>query len=159
GWTSRRCRRRIVRLGSSTRSRTTASSTTYLRSSPAASTPRRWSSARPRTATSTWLGWRSSWPPSAASRRGSARVLDVTAYLAPERASLLELLRGLSAEQWAQPTECPAWDVKGVALHILGDDLSLLSRQRDASTDGLTLFAVDHPGLSFRELLDGFNEL
>jgi hypothetical protein len=56
------------------------------------------------------------------------------------------------------PTECPAWNVKGIALHILGDDLSLLTRQRDASTDSLTLFAEHHPGLTFRALLDGFNE-
>ena len=36
--------------------------------------------------------------------------------------------------------------------------MSLLTRQRDASTDSLTLFAERHPGLGFRELLDGFNE-
>jgi hypothetical protein len=85
-------------------------------------------------------------------------VLDVTALLQPERATLLTLLRGFTAEQWALPTECPAWDVKGLALHILGDDVSLLSRQRDASLNSLALFALDHPGMSFRELLDGFNE-
>jgi hypothetical protein len=78
--------------------------------------------------------------------------------LAPERASLLELLRGMSAGDWDRPTECPAWSVKGIVLHILGDDLSLLSRQRDAAAQGLILFAEDHPGLQFRELLDGFNE-
>ena len=78
--------------------------------------------------------------------------------LAPERATLLELLRGLSDEQWALPTECPEWDVKGVALHILGDDLSLLSRQRDVAPQGLSLYAQSNPGLNFRQLLDGFNE-
>jgi uncharacterized protein (TIGR03083 family) len=84
--------------------------------------------------------------------------LDVTPMLRPERAALLELLRGLSADDWARPTECPAWNVKGIALHILGDDLSLLTRQRDESTNSLTLYAADHPGLTFRALLDGFNE-
>ncbi len=84
--------------------------------------------------------------------------LDLTPFLRPERAALLELLRDLTDEEWATPTECPAWSVKGLALHILGDDLSLLTRQRDHSTDSLTLFAEDHPGLTFRELLDGFNE-
>jgi uncharacterized protein (TIGR03083 family) len=88
----------------------------------------------------------------------NASALDLTPMLAPERAALLELLRGLSAEDWLRPTECPAWNVKEIALHILGDDFSLLSRQRDASTDSLTLFAAEHPGLRFRELLDGFNE-
>ena len=56
-------------------------------------------------------------------------LLDVTPALAPERAALLELLRGLSAEDWERPTECPEWTVKGLVLHILGDDLSLLSRR------------------------------
>jgi uncharacterized protein (TIGR03083 family) len=82
----------------------------------------------------------------------------VTPALRPERVELLALLRGLPPEGWERPTECPAWTVKGIALHVLGDDLSLLTRQRDASTDSLTLFAEDHPGMSFRELLDGFNE-
>jgi hypothetical protein len=88
----------------------------------------------------------------------NAGLLDLTPILAPERAVLLELLGGLSASDWERATECPAWNVKGIALHILGDDLSLLTRQRDASTDSLTLFAQDHPGLRFRALLDGFNE-
>ncbi len=85
-------------------------------------------------------------------------ILDVTARLGPERSLFLDLLGGLTPSDWELPTECPAWDVKGVALHVLGDDLSLLTRQRDASTDSLTLFAVRHPGATFRELLDGFNE-
>ena len=84
--------------------------------------------------------------------------LDVTPSLRPERAALLDLLRDLTDDEWAYQTECPAWSVKGIALHVLGDDLSLLTRQRDASTDSLTLFAEDHPGLAFRQLLDGFNE-
>ncbi len=88
----------------------------------------------------------------------TAAAVDMTPMLRPERAALLELLRSLSADEWERPTECPAWTVKGIALHILGDDLSLLTRQRDASTDSLTLFALDHPGFSFRALLDGFNE-
>jgi hypothetical protein len=43
-------------------------------------------------------------------------------------------------------------------LHVLGDDLSLLSRQRDEATNSLILYAAKHPGLDFRQLLDGFNE-
>ena len=88
----------------------------------------------------------------------SPAPLDMTPMLGPERVALLELLGRLSADDWERRTECPAWNVKGIALHILGDDLSLLTRQRDASTDSLTLFAADHPGMSFRSLLDGFNE-
>src|SRR3954466_13132386 len=78
--------------------------------------------------------------------------------LAPERAVLLELLRGMSADDWDKPTECPAWTVKGIALHVLGDDFSLLSRQRDAATDSLTLMADEETDWDFRERLNGFNE-
>jgi uncharacterized protein (TIGR03083 family) len=85
-------------------------------------------------------------------------VLDVTSVLRPERAAFVELLSGLSAEQWSLPTECPAYDVKGVATHVLGDDLSLLSRQRDAAVNGLLLVAEELPGSDFRTLLDTFND-
>lgn len=85
-------------------------------------------------------------------------ALDVTPYLRPERAALIGLLRSLTDDEWAAPTECPAWDVKGLALHIAGDDLSLLTRQRDEATNPLVLYAADHPGLGFTDVLDGFNE-
>ena len=86
-------------------------------------------------------------------------VIDVTSALAPERAALLDLLSGLSEADWQRPTECPAWTVQQLALHILGDDLSLLARQRDTTPkQGLILFAESHPGLTFMQLLDGFNE-
>ncbi|MGZ4678109.1 MAG: maleylpyruvate isomerase N-terminal domain-containing protein, partial [Acidimicrobiia bacterium] len=55
--------------------------------------------------------------------------LDVLDLLGPERRLLCDLLAGLTAEQWSTTTECPAWTVRGVALHVLGDDLSLLARQ------------------------------
>lgn len=48
-----------------------------------------------------------------------------------ERAQLLALLATLSAEEWEQPTVCPGWSVKDVGLHLLGDDVGLLSRNRD----------------------------
>lgn len=85
--------------------------------------------------------------------------LDLTGMLEPERREFLQLLAQLDDQEWATPTECPAWTVKGVALHVLGDDLSLLSRQRDEATNSLILYAEKHPGLDFRQLLDGFNEL
>jgi uncharacterized protein (TIGR03083 family) len=82
-------------------------------------------------------------------------VLDV---YRPERRHLLELLRGLSAEQWGTPTECPAYTVKGIATHVLGDDLSLLSRQRDAHEDGVSLLAREIGPKDFATLLDAFND-
>ena len=68
---------------------------------------------------------------------------DVRDVLPRERDALLELLTGLDDRDWGTPTECPAWTVKGVALHVLGDDLSLLSRQRDAAPPGLPLHGFD----------------
>lgn len=76
----------------------------------------------------------------------------------PERDALLELLRGLSAEDWSLPTECPAYSIKGVATHVLGDDLSLISRQRDGATQGLVYVSDEMPGADFRTLLDAFND-
>ena len=86
-------------------------------------------------------------------------VIDLTSALEPERAALVDWLRGLSTADWERPTECPAWTVQQLALHILGDDLSLLARQRDATPkQGLVRYAESHPGLTFMQLLDGFNE-
>jgi uncharacterized protein (TIGR03083 family) len=82
-------------------------------------------------------------------------VLDV---YQPERTALLDLLCGLEQQDWAKPTECPAYSVKGVATHILGDDLSLLSRQRDAAANGLVSLGSELPDVDFRTLLDTFND-
>ncbi len=85
-------------------------------------------------------------------------IVDVTGDLPAEREALLELLSDLAPKEWGAATECPAWTVAGVALHVLGDDLSLLARQRDAAMQGLVIFGESNPGLTFRQLLDGFNE-
>ena len=82
-------------------------------------------------------------------------VVDV---LRPERAALLAVLEPLDAAQWAAATECPAYTVKGIATHLLGDDLSLLSRQRDGAENGLVPLADELPGADFRSLLDTFND-
>ena len=79
-------------------------------------------------------------------------------WLRTERDALLDLLGSLGPDEWQVPTECPAWTVQGLVLHVLGDDLSLLARQRDQATNSLLLYAEDHPGLDLRALLDGFNE-
>ena len=90
---------------------------------------------------------------------GMLPTLDVVPLLPLERAALLEVLGTLDPEGWECPTECPAWTVKGVALHVLGDDLSLVSRQRDEAVNGIVLEAL-RPGApaDFRALLDRFNE-
>ena len=56
-------------------------------------------------------------------------------HLFPElRVHLLELLNGLSPDEWQLPTAARLWTVKDVALHLLGGDLGILSRKRDAFT-------------------------
>ena len=57
---------------------------------------------------------------------------------------LLGLLSGLSAEDWDRPTACASWSVKDVALHLLGDDVGILSRQRDGHySSGLSIDGWD----------------
>jgi uncharacterized protein (TIGR03083 family) len=57
--------------------------------------------------------------------------VEVLHLFPEERQHLLELLRGLSAEEWNLPTVCPGWSVGDIARHLLGDDLGRLSRVRD----------------------------
>jgi uncharacterized protein (TIGR03083 family) len=85
-----------------------------------------------------------------------AGPLDVIDVLPAERSALVELLRSLDDDDWKRPTECPAYDVQGVATHVLGDDLSLLSRQRDGATPGVV--DILHAGDDFRGALDRFND-
>jgi uncharacterized protein (TIGR03083 family) len=44
---------------------------------------------------------------------------------------LLALLAGLSQAEWQQPTVCAGWNVKDVALHLLGVEIGNLSIRRD----------------------------
>lgn len=46
-------------------------------------------------------------------------------------ARLLEVLRGLSPEDWERPTACSLWSVKDVAAHLLDGSLRRVSAQRD----------------------------
>ena len=84
-----------------------------------------------------------------------SRVLDV---YRPERSTLLSRLAALSSADWTRPTECPLYTIKGVASHVLGDDLSLLSRQRDGAEPGTMQMERKLPGADFRTLLDTFND-
>jgi uncharacterized protein (TIGR03083 family) len=47
------------------------------------------------------------------------------------RRELVSLLKGLREADWKLPTAAPKWNVKDVALHILGGDVANLSRRRD----------------------------
>jgi uncharacterized protein (TIGR03083 family) len=56
----------------------------------------------------------------------------LTGPLFPElRQELLSLLNGLAEEEWKLPTAAGGWNVKDVALHLLGGDVGNLSRRRD----------------------------
>src|SRR4051794_40101861 len=48
-----------------------------------------------------------------------------------ERRALLDLLAGLSMDEWKMPTVCAGWSVHDVALHVWGGDVGILSRRRD----------------------------
>jgi uncharacterized protein (TIGR03083 family) len=89
---------------------------------------------------------------------GGPSISIVLNVYRPEREHMVALLERLGREDWDRRTECPAYSVKGIATHVLGDDFSLLSRQRDGSVQGLVLMAEKLPGASFRRLLDGFND-
>lgn len=47
--------------------------------------------------------------------RAEARALAAT-----ENQRVLELLSSLSDDDWAQPTDCPDWDVRALSGHVLG---------------------------------------
>jgi len=50
--------------------------------------------------------------------------------------ALLDLLAGLSDDEWAGSTVCPGWSVKDLAGHLLGDDVGMLARRRDGYRRG-----------------------
>lgn len=74
----------------------------------------------------------------------------VTDLIPEVRRELVRILESLSDADWTRPTVCGDWTVKDVALHILGDDVGLLSNMRDK--DG-QYFAVD----SWEELVTLIN--
>ena len=75
-----------------------------------------------------------------------------------ERATLVSLLEGLAESDWDRTTECPAWTVRGICLHLLGDDLSLLARQRDDRRSPVSIQAEAQGWDQLFVLLDTFNE-
>jgi uncharacterized protein (TIGR03083 family) len=60
-----------------------------------------------------------------------------------ERSALLQLLNALPDEQWANPTVCPGWTVHDVALHLLGDDIGIISTRRDGYREPLASTDLD----------------
>ncbi len=60
-----------------------------------------------------------------------AEPIDTIQLFPAVRGELIALLRGLTAADWARPAT-PKWTVKDVALHLLGGEIGILSRRRDA---------------------------
>src|SRR5438094_596110 len=68
----------------------------------------------------------------------------ITVELFPEeRLALLQLLNALPDEQWANPTVCPGWSVHDLALHLLGDDIGIISARRDGYREPRTPANLD----------------
>lgn len=75
--------------------------------------------------------------------------IDTLDLFPAERTALLDLLAGLTDDEWAAGTACAGWSVKDIAAHLLGDDMGLLSGRRDGYR------ATDTEGVNF----DNWDEL
>jgi len=45
---------------------------------------------------------------------------EAAVLAAAENQRFVDLARGLSAADWSKPTDCPEWDVRAMASHVLG---------------------------------------
>lgn len=62
-----------------------------------------------------------------------ARPVAMISLFKPDREALLVLLSGLAPSQWSTSTVCSGWDVRDVALHLLGGDMASISGHRDGA--------------------------
>jgi uncharacterized protein (TIGR03083 family) len=73
---------------------------------------------------------------------------DRMALALEERAELLELLRGLTADEWDAESLCAPWRVRDVALHVVSyDELSTLSLVGTFLRGGLRVSSVNEAAL------------
>jgi uncharacterized protein (TIGR03083 family) len=103
-------------------------------------------------------------------RRGALDRVTAMQLASVEYVRVADLLAGLSPDQWSLPTDCPGWDVRAVAGHMLGmvqmvASFAELARQQAGATrranrdggllvDALTAIQVDkNAGLSQTELV------
>lgn len=80
--------------------------------------------------------------------------IRVTHLFRPLDASLIDLLKSLSAEEWQAQTVAKLWKVKDVAAHLLDGNIRTLSIQRDG-------FFGEQPGdiQSYGDLVTWLNQL
>jgi uncharacterized protein (TIGR03083 family) len=81
--------------------------------------------------------------------------VDATPLFRPLHAELVELLAGLSPDDWVRPTLAPRWTVRDVAAHLLDGDLRRLSIGRDGHAPPLPSEPVEH----YDELVAFLNRL
>lgn len=62
---------------------------------------------------------------------GWGPAIDARSVFRRDRERLSSLLSALSSADWERATACGNWLVRDVVVHVLGDDLSRLSRSRD----------------------------
>jgi uncharacterized protein (TIGR03083 family) len=68
---------------------------------------------------------------------------DFPGLIDRERAVLLDLLAQLEPDAWTRPSPCPGWSVLDVAVHVLGDDIGVLARDRDGYFGTVPLGELD----------------
>ena len=76
---------------------------------------------------------------------------DLLQALRVERRALLCVLDALGPDDWQRATPCPGWTVHDLVLHLLGDDLGVLSILRDGHAAPLP------PEASLAEAIDALN--
>ncbi len=77
----------------------------------------------------------------------------LTAHLLPPVLdALLDLLSHLAPAEWEMPTVSAGWTVKDTALHLLGDEVTVLSSRRDGFSE------PGGPGPSWQELVAWLND-
>ncbi|MGD9527781.1 maleylpyruvate isomerase family mycothiol-dependent enzyme [Pseudonocardia sp.] len=59
---------------------------------------------------------------------------EVEGFAARETARMVDALRALSPDEWTRPTDCPAWDVRALAGHVLGMTEGFSGLRRMVST-------------------------
>lgn len=93
--------------------------------------------------------------PSTTARVPALRRVDAMRLAATEYQRVLDLLRSLQPQDWARPTDCPGWDVRAIAAHMLGmvelaasmrenrRQVELAGRRGGVFIDALTELQVD----------------
>lgn len=80
--------------------------------------------------------------------------IDTTPLFPALRQKLIDLLRGLSPDDWQRDTICAGWSVKDIVSHILDTALRTVAMYRDS------YFSSDKPIIeSYRDLVDYLNQL